>query len=241
MGCANEKNRELMAGIATRLDLGLTAECIEINYDKEKQRIVFTRTAVNDSTVANIITTGNVIQLCTVKRNVFEEKETEEIVMEKIEMCQDDCEPEMKKSIAKLLSKEEVKKETRQDNISSNIIVGIGRGAVSSINKIQKIAELLHARIGVTRSLVDEGIFKKEYQIGQSGNAISGRTYIAFGISGATQHVVGIKNVKQVIAINRDKAAPIFKVADIAVVAEIDGICNCMLELLTQNNEGGEY
>lgn len=236
LGCSDGKNRELIAGTATRLELGLTAECIEISFDREVDRFVFSRTAVNDSTVANITSIGVKIQICTVKRDIFiiEERQIQADDRAILKCTYEEKQIDRQEGIVKLLLKEKVEENRKQRNINSRITVGIGRGAASSIKKVLKLADMLHANVGVTRCLVDDGIFQREYQIGQSGNAISGDTYIAFGISGATQHIVGLKNVKQIIAVNRDKNAPIFQFADVAVIGDLDEFCNCMIKVLSE-------
>jgi electron transfer flavoprotein alpha subunit len=109
------------------------------------------------------------------------------------------------------------------DVSEAQIVVAGGRGAVTadSFDMVWKLADLLGGSVGGTRPAVDSGCIPLERQIGQSGKTISPRLYIACGISGQVHHTVGIKDSKTIIAIDKDRNAPIFKMADLGVVADL--------------------
>ena len=95
--------------------------------------------------------------------------------------------------------------------------------------KLELLAEKLHASVAATRGAVDLGWASDEIQVGQTGKTVSPSIYIAFGISGAIQHIAGMENSNYIIAINNDKTAPIFDIADFGIVADAVKIIDEML------------
>lgn len=225
---ADTTGRDLAPRIAARLETGLTADCVDLDIgdfeDKLSGRtyekvLHQTRPAFGGDIMATIVNPEHLPQMSTVRPGIFELPERDvgrkgEIVHIEVELEDSDFLTE----IIRVLNREEGA--ALED---AKIIVGGGRGVGGprGFKLIKELADFLGAEIGATRAAVDAGWISYSHQIGLTGQIVKPDLYIACGISGAVQHLVGIKDAKRIIAINVDPKAAIFNVADYCVVGDL--------------------
>lgn len=216
--------KAIAATVATLAGAGLVADCIDIQL-RDKNKYIFSRAALSSSIIASIVCTDDSIQMCTIKPNVFTQCvkriETEQ---ESIEEYNCDVSSDFADYI-QIVGSKEIESEEHCNLDKSKIIFAVGRGVSDDdFEEIKKLAIHYGAEIGGTRIMVEKGKIPKSRQIGQSGINVTPNLYIAFGISGATQHIAGIQNAKNVIAINNDENASIFEYADYGIISDVHDV-----------------
>ncbi|MHA1407776.1 MAG: electron transfer flavoprotein subunit alpha/FixB family protein, partial [Candidatus Heimdallarchaeaceae archaeon] len=229
---ATPNGRDLAPRVAARLALGLTADCTGLSIN-EKRQLVQTRPAFGGNIMASILSPYTRPQMSTVRPNVFSMPEPDRNrtgIMEKVEV---NLKPI---SIRTKIEKEEISEVEEISIEEAKILVSAGRGieAKENLDLVAKLAEELGGTVSGSRALVDLGWLPHPKQVGQSGKTVAPTLYIALGISGAIQHLVGMSSSDTIIAINKDPEAPIFKVADFGIVGDIFEVVPELIKLLKQ-------
>ena len=223
---ATNLGRQLAPRIAARCKAGLTADCTVLEM-KENTDLVQIRPAFGGNIMAQIISPATRPQFCTVRYKVFSEpKPTDEAKGEIVKMT---VTPDMMVSAIEILSAEE--KPSDVDISEADVIVAIGRGAQSESMRAmaEELAELLGGMVACTRPLVEANLFDAKRQIGLSGRTVKPKFIICLGISGAVQFAAGMKSSDVIVAINTDKSASIFDVADYAIVGDVAEIVPALI------------
>ncbi len=212
--------RDLAGAVATVVKTGLTADCTGLGID-DKRNLMQTRPAFGGNIMATIMCDKYRPQMATVRPHVMPMAEkhpgrTGEIVRESCPIREEEI-------LVKVLEIISDRKKDHVDVAGAEFIVSGGRGMMGKENfaMLQELADELGGVVGASRSAVDAGWMPQERQVGQTGKTVRPKIYIACGISGAIQHLVGMQDSDVVIAINRDKDAPIFEVATYGIVGDL--------------------
>lgn len=212
--------RDLAGAVATMVKTGLTADCTALGVD-DKRNLMQTRPAFGGNIMATIMCDKYRPQMATVRPHVM--PMPEKALGRRGIIVREDCPIREEDILTKVLQIFRDKKKDSVDISGSDFIVSGGRGMMAKENFhiLQSLADELGGVVGASRSAVDAGWASPERQVGQTGKTVRPKVYIACGISGAIQHLVGMQDSDVVIAINRDKEAPIFEVATYGIVGDL--------------------
>jgi len=214
--------RDVAGAVATELLTGLTADCTGLDID-DKGFLMQTRPAFGGNIMATIMTERTRPQMSTVRPHVMPmpERDTSrsgEIIKESAPIAEDDI-------LTKVLEVIDDRKQGADeiDVAAAEVIVSGGRGMVNKENFgiLQELADELGGVVGCSRAAVEAGYMPLERQVGQTGKTVRPKIYIACAISGAIQHLVGMQDSEVIIAINRDRSAPIMEVATYGIVGDV--------------------
>lgn len=217
---ATNIGRDLGPRISARIHTGLTADCTRLDVDLENRRLMQTRPAFGGNLMATIICPNHRPQMSTVRPGVMEKAKYDENRQGKVEIFNPNLvEEDIKAKVTEFIkgSKAIVKLEEAPIIISG----GRGLGNPEGFKLIRELAEILGGVVGASRATVDAGWIDQSHQVGQTGKTVRPSLYIACGISGAIQHLAGMQESKCIVAINKDRDAPIFKIADYGIVGDV--------------------
>jgi electron transfer flavoprotein alpha subunit len=212
--------RDLAGAVATALETGLTADCTGLAID-DKRNLMQTRPAFGGNIMATIMCDRFRPQMATVRPHVMPMPERD---MERSgEIVRFNCPIGEDEILVKVLEVIDDRNRDQVDIGGAEFIVSGGRGMMGKENfaLLQELADELGGVVGSSRSAVDAGWMPPERQVGQTGKTVRPKIYIACGISGAIQHLVGMQDSDTIIAINRDRNAPIFEVATYGIVGDL--------------------
>ena len=233
---ATTLGRDLAPRVSSRMDTGLTADCTKLEVNPETKGLEMTRPAFGGNLMATIICPDHRPQMSTVRPGVMQK--APKVEGRKAEVEKFDVKLDTSKMKVKVL---EVVKETKNkvDNSEAKILVSGGRGIGSAENfaALESVAKELGATVSASRAAVDAGFISHDRQVGQTGKTVRPDIYFACGISGAIQHVAGMEESDYIVAINKDKEAPIFNIADLGIVGDANKIAVQLLEALKKSKE----
>ncbi len=212
--------RSLIARVAIKINTGLTADCTGLDIDPEKRLLLQTRPAFGGNIMATIVTPNHRPQMATVRHKVMQEAAVEK--GRKGTLIEKEYKDETLSTRTSLIDIVEEMEET-VNLAEADIIVSGGRGVgrAENFSIIRELALTIGGAVGASRSAVDADWIPYSHQVGQTGKTVCPKIYIACGISGQIQHLIGMQSSKIIIAINKDPDAPIFKVATYGVVGDL--------------------
>ncbi len=217
---ATSIGRSLAPRVAVEVNAGLTADCTELSVMPETGQLLQTRPTFGGNIMATIISPDHRPQMATVRHKVM--KEAAVVEGRQGETVVEQIADTLLNSRTKRL-RFEAEQETTTNITEANIIVSGGRGLQKPENfrLIRELAQVLGAGVGSSRAAVDSGWIPYSHQVGQTGKTVCPKIYIACGISGQIQHLAGMSSSDLIVAINKDKEAPIFKVANYGLVGDL--------------------
>ncbi|MFU8856646.1 MAG: FAD-binding protein [Deferrisomatales bacterium] len=214
--------RDLAGAVATALETGLTADCTELTVDAEQRLLEQTRPAFGGNIMATILNVVHRPQMASVRPHVMRRPERQEgRAGEVLRAALGLAEKEVAAKVLEVLRDEHGA--GHLDIAGAEILVSGGRGLQGEENfrLLEELAAVLGGTVSGSRSAVDAGWIPYERQVGQTGKTVRPKIYVACGISGAIQHLVGMQDADLVIAVNRDRDAPIFEVAHYGIVGDL--------------------
>lgn len=232
LGSATGQGRSLMPRIAVNCRTGLTADCTSLVIDEKTGLLLQTRPAFGGNLIATIKTENHRPQMATVRPHVFEKAQRGSEVT--AELIEEDFSKASAMDLFKKILEGGPGGSGSGTFSNSHIIITGGRGVrgKEGFDLLREFAELTGAAVGATRAAVDLGWIPHEHQVGQTGATVRSKIYIACGVSGQIQHLVGMQNCECVVSINIDKDAPIVELADIAVVGDLFEVLPEMIKFI---------
>jgi len=218
---ATTMGRDLAGAVATSLGTGLTADCTGLSIDPQSRLLEQTRPAYGGNIMATILCEQRRPQMATVRPRVMalpprSEGRTGVVVREELGLAESDV-------LVRLVEylREEGGETTRIEDANVLVSGGRGLGGPEGFRVLQELADAIGGCVSGSRAAVDQGWIPHERQVGQTGKTVRPKLYIACGISGAIQHLVGMQTSDVIVAINRDPNAPIFGVATYGIVGDV--------------------
>lgn len=230
MVSATKNGKDFAPRLARRLATGITANCTELSVDPESGLISWNMPAPG-GIMATILCSDTRPQMGTICPGAFRKADSVPgTTVEVIDEVADTFEDDGVKLVRRILNETD----SELSITDADIIVAGGRGMGSAENfdLVRKLAKLLGAAVGASRVVVDAEWAEQKNLIGQTGKIVRPKLYIACGISGALQHMVGVEKAECIVAINRDPSAPVFAYADYAIVGDAVNILSSLVEQL---------
>ncbi|MDD3225271.1 MAG: electron transfer flavoprotein subunit alpha/FixB family protein [Clostridium sp.] len=227
-----ELAKDIAPRVAGRMDLGCVSDVTGLGLSKNDGKVIYTRPAYSGTILEHIEVEGTAV--VTVRNGSFSKPESglnADVTEKKVEVPSSAFK-------AKILDK--VKEISESVNLEeAQVIVSGGRGMGNAKNfkLVDELAHVLGGVVGATRPPIEDGWISRAHQVGQSGKIVAPKLYIACGISGATQHTSGMSGSNYIVAINKDEEAPIFEIANVGIVGNVNEVLPVMIEEMKKVKE----
>ncbi len=233
---ATTTGRTLMPYVAIKTSAGLTADCTVLDIEEETGNLLQTRPAIGGNILATIKTPNHRPQMATVRPRSTNPAPRQEGRRGEIEHLE--APPELLASRVRRV--DFVADESEHGLQDADIVVSAGRGIKKGENLpvVTALADALDAAVGASRDVVDRGWLSYPHQVGLSGKTVSPKLYVAVGVSGSIQHLAGMQTSENIVAINSDPEAQIFRVADFGIVGDLFEVVPKAVERIQQARKG---
>ena len=220
---ATAMGRDVFPAVATKLQTGLTADCTVLGVDPETKMLLQTRPAFGGNIMATILCKKHRPQMATVRPRVMKMPEKVAgregpVIRGELHMREED----IPKKLVEFMRSDA--KSVFLDKAEIIVSVGLGIGSKKNLAMAEELADVLGGTVAGSRGAVEAGWLAHDYQVGQTGTTVRPKVYIAIGISGAIQHLVGMERSDYIIAVNNDPEAPIFRVANYGIIGDLNEI-----------------
>ena len=223
--------RDIAPRVASKLACGLTADCTALSV--KDGNLVQSRPAFGGNIMADIICPSARPQMASVRANIlpkieFAEPKPAQIITENFKA--------IPSKVRLVRTEKDLPSEVLKPE-EADIIITIGRGVKKqeTFAFVKELASKLGAALGATRPVIEKGFLNRNHQIGQSGLSVKPKIYIAFGVSGALQHTIGMQNSDIIIAVNKDAAAPIFNISQYGFTGDVEQIVPKILDIINKS------
>jgi electron transfer flavoprotein alpha subunit len=236
---ATSTGKDLASAVATDLPTGLTADTTELDVEEDTGLLLASRPAFGGNIMATILCKKYRPQMATVRAKVMkaldpEPGRTGEVIEESIALQEEDIRTKVLEIV------QATTKKVRIDEADIIVAGGKGLGSADGFQLIRQFAQVIGGAVGASRDVVEAGWIEHAHQVGQTGVTVTPKIYFAIGISGAIQHLVGMKNSSLIIAINSDSEAPIFQACHYGIVGDAFEIVPLLIEQFEKALSKGE-
>lgn len=228
-----QSGRDIGPRLAFRLGVGVAQDCIDIEIDSSTKRVVATRPVYGGNALSKVTFPENNPQVAVIRGKVFEPTSPDSSRSGEVVTIQPNLDP----SVIKARLVEAVQSESEGVRLEDATVVisgGRGLGGPEPFESLEELAKLLGGAVGASRAACDAGWLDHSYQVGLTGKTITPDLYITVGISGASQHMAGCSGAKQLVAINKDAEANIFKEASFGVVGDWSAVLPAFIETVRE-------
>lgn len=227
---ATAVGRDLAPRVSARVHTGLTADCTKLEIDPETKGLMMTRPAFGGNIMATIVCPDFRPQMATVRPGVMKALEVTDKTGEVEVFDAGISEGDVNLKIREVVK--ETKKSVDITEAKTLVSGGRGIGGPEGFEPLKELADVLGGEIAASRACVDAGWIDRDRQVGQTGKTVRPNLYIAAGISGAIQHAAGMEDSELIIAINKNNTAPIFDIADVGIVGDVNVIIPKLTEAI---------